>query len=369
MAGKQTKQRQSNFELIRIIAMFLIIVHHSVVHGALSGSATTIMSKSNPLTVGLFNFIAIGGKIGVYLFVLITGYFMLHSKISFKKIIKLWLPIFFWSVLLTLICGGVITHELNVSNFIESAFPIIFNQYWFMSAYVFMYFLVPLLNKMLLSIDTKEEILLVLVGIAVIFPSTHFYGSVTYSWLLYFCFAYCFGGLIRKHDLLHQNWFKIFTMSIFWLSTIANILISFGFSFIGIKFHKQALLKHANLTIVCLLLAISIFAWIGSKNIGYNKYINKVAATAFGIYLIHDNNFVRSFLWNDLLHMKHLVFQPAYIVLYDLLLCVAIFVICSLLEFIRQLLFKHLENDIAVAADTAWNNFSNKLVNKFRGKA
>lgn len=108
-----TKQRKSGFELIRIIAMFLIIVHHSMVHGALGVSLTTIMHKSNPLTVGLFNFIAISGKIGVYLFILITGYFMLYSKISVKKIVKLWLPIFFWSVALSLIFGGLITHKVS----------------------------------------------------------------------------------------------------------------------------------------------------------------------------------------------------------------------------------------------------------------
>lgn len=115
------------------------------------------MHKSNPLTVGLFNFIAISGKIGVYLFILITSYFMLYSKISVKKIVKLWLPISFWSVALSLIFGGLITRKLTVSGLAKSILPITFNQYWFMSTYVFMYLLVPLLNKMILAINVNEE--------------------------------------------------------------------------------------------------------------------------------------------------------------------------------------------------------------------
>lgn len=363
--------RKSNFELLRIIAMCLIIVHHSMVHGALLVPVTTIMSKSNPITFGLFNFIALGGEIGVYLFVLITGYFMLHSKISVKKVVKLWLPIFFWSVVLALFFGGTITHELTIKSMTESLFPILSNQYWFMSTYVFMYLLAPLMNKMLLAIDIKEELLLVFVGLIVTFPGSHLYGKVINSQLIYLCFTYCFGGLIRKHELLSQNWFKILTTILFQLGILTNVLVSFGFSFIGFEFHKQSFIKHASVLVInsgtiCLLLAISIFTWLGGKNIGYNKFINNIAATTFGIYLIHDNNFVRNFLWDDLLHMKRLSFQPAYIVFYVLLVCVIIFVICSLLEFIRQSLFSNLENSLASLADSAWKKVANKVSTKFQ---
>lgn len=359
-------QRQSNFELIRIIAMLLIIVHHSLVHGALLGSASIILKKSNPLTFGLFNFVAIGGKVGVYLYILITGYFMLKSEVSFKKIVRLWLPIFFWSVVLTLIGGGVITHKLTVIGLIKSIFPIIFNQYWFMSVYFFMYLLAPLLNQMILAIDINEELLLVFIGLAVIFPANHFYGEVTYSWLICFCFVYCFGGLIRKHNLISRNWFKTLTNILFWLSTFTNVLVSFGFSFLGFKFHKGFFIKHNDLlvngeTIICLFIAISIFTWIGSKNIGYSKFVNNIAATTFGVYLIHDNIFVRSLIWNDLLHMRLMAFQPAYVIFYILLLCVLIFTICSLLEFIRMLVFSNFEIGFATLLDSA----RNKVFKKF----
>lgn len=75
------KKRQSNFEILRIIAMFCIVLGHSMTHGVLINSSVGL-SATNFL---IFRFLAYSGKIGVYLFILITGYFMIYSTISIKK--------------------------------------------------------------------------------------------------------------------------------------------------------------------------------------------------------------------------------------------------------------------------------------------
>ena len=117
----------------------MIIVHHSMVHGTLDVSRATIF-RGNPFSLALFCVLAFGGKVGVYIFSLITGYFMLYSHISVKKLVKLWLPIFFWSVILTVVFDTMSGH-FSLIKLVESAFPIIFNQYWFMTAYLFTYLL------------------------------------------------------------------------------------------------------------------------------------------------------------------------------------------------------------------------------------
>ena len=60
--------RQSNIELLRIIAMIFIIAHHFAVHGGFNFSTDII--TVNSLWI---QFIKIGGKIGVNIFVLISG--------------------------------------------------------------------------------------------------------------------------------------------------------------------------------------------------------------------------------------------------------------------------------------------------------
>lgn len=80
--------RQSNFELLRIIAMLLIVLHHSMIHGTLTTPGKVVLDTGNPFTFGIYNFLAFGGKVGVYIFVLITGYFMINSKIAGVPVIK-----------------------------------------------------------------------------------------------------------------------------------------------------------------------------------------------------------------------------------------------------------------------------------------
>lgn len=82
---------------------------------------------------------------------------MINSKISLGKVIKLWLPIFFWSIILFGTLNLFYLHSFSVNNLIKSIFPILFNQYWFMTVYFFMYCMVPLLNIVVNSLDNLKK--------------------------------------------------------------------------------------------------------------------------------------------------------------------------------------------------------------------
>ena len=94
----EKRLRQSNIELLRIVSMIMIVAHHFSVHGNFKFPIDT-------LTVNRLwtQFIQMGGKIGVDIFVLISGYFLVSSvTIKKEKVIKLWLQIFTYSVVLFL---------------------------------------------------------------------------------------------------------------------------------------------------------------------------------------------------------------------------------------------------------------------------
>lgn len=369
MEKKQIRtKRQSNFELLRIIAMFFIVIHHSLVHGILTSSYSTILTKSDPLSVSLFNSFAFLGKVGVYLFVLITGYFMINSNISLKKVIKLWFPVFFWSVSLTLICGTILK-QISIVNIIKSCLPIFFNQYWFITVYVIMYLFIPFMNKFITQLDIKQELFFVMLALIIIFPGHHFYGVALVDWFDKFCIAYCFGALIRKHDLLTQHRFISLGKCLLLLGFSVAILFSFVFSYLAFKFDKISFIKYSELSdqglnIFCFFAALGLFIWIGSKTLNYNHVINTIASTTFGIYLIHDNTYVRPLLWLKTLHMNNLLSQPAYTIFYVLLVCVLIFSICSLMEYIRKRLFGHFENRLCNWANKYFTNLINLLSTK-----
>ena len=63
------KLRNSSFELLRITSMLLIVAHHFVVHGKFDLTAS--FSKN----IFFLQSLSMFGKLGVNLFVLISGYF------------------------------------------------------------------------------------------------------------------------------------------------------------------------------------------------------------------------------------------------------------------------------------------------------
>ncbi|MGL4862403.1 MAG: acyltransferase family protein [Cetobacterium sp.] len=77
------KERSSNFELLRIFAMVLIVTHHYSIHGNWEFNEVISMSKL------YIQFLSIGGKLGVNLFIMITGYFMCDSNYRVQTIKKI----------------------------------------------------------------------------------------------------------------------------------------------------------------------------------------------------------------------------------------------------------------------------------------
>ena len=279
------KKRVSKFELLRIIAMYLIVLHHSIVHGVLTISVN--QQLRHPIATAVAMILGMGGKIGVIIFVLLTGYFMKNSKISFGKIIKIWLPIFFWSIFLFIIFCIYNPETFTLKNLIKSLFPIIFNQYWFMTVYVFMYCMVPILNSIVTSLNTKnKKIYFLIIGTLITISQLPyiFGGSENHdligSDLFTFCFVYCIGAFIRENNILEN---RIDIKRINYLSFLILIVyvgIINIFVLISGKFHKAFLLDKANflafnyIVLIPIFLAIGLFIFIGSKNIKYNFMIN-----------------------------------------------------------------------------------------------
>lgn len=340
------KKRISKFELLRIIAMYLIVLHHSILHGALNIGAYQLMNK--PVNAILLSFLECGGKVGVFLFVLITGYFMTYSKINFKKIIKLWLPIFFWSITLYLVMAKLTGCSLNTRSLIRSLFPIIFAQYWFMTAYFFMYLLIPVLNIVIKNINSKKKIIyFITIGIILIASSTHtlFKGNAG-SMLLNFCIVYCWGGLIRIYHSKINRSLNDKLLGVFILLELIGIeLPLIGFLLTG----KEQLLKISNKFVVApstlfvVLIAVTFFIYVSFWKDNYYPSINKIATTTFGIYLISDNDSVREYLWNNLLRM-HTIIEQNYAVIYVIVASLVVFIFCSLIETLRKRIFNRLEN-------------------------
>lgn len=113
--------------------------------------------------------------------------------------------------------------------------------------------------------------------------------------------------------------------------------------------------------ILALVTGISWFMFFKNIKIRYSKFINAVASTTFGVLLIHANSdFMRQWLWQDTL--KNLeVFSTNWVYLHALLSILGIFILCSIIDFIRQ---KLIEKPFM----KWWDKILNKIIKKFSKK-
>lgn len=91
------KKRNSNIEILRIIAMFFVIFHHAISQGFSFYSMPE--SGINTYFYQSFNCL---GWIGNMFFIMISGYYLYQSKFSLKKVVSIWLQLFFYSSVISI---------------------------------------------------------------------------------------------------------------------------------------------------------------------------------------------------------------------------------------------------------------------------
>ena len=84
------------------------------------------------------------------------------------------------------------------------------------------------------------------------------------------------------------------------------------------------------------ILFISVCMFLGFKglNIKYSKAINVVSTATFGIFLIHDNEYVRPFFWGEL--FKNATYSDTtFLIPYSIGVICLVFAVCACIELLR----------------------------------
>lgn len=331
-------ERSSNWEMLRIIAMLMIIAHHLALYSSFSfGNELQNFNQYWIL------FIEGGGKIGANIFFLLSGYFLVAAKNWNKeKLIKLLTQVLFYSITIFVI---FIVFDLIVFErilFVQAIFPFSYSTWWFATSYLMLYLLFPFLN--ILVEHMKKEIyqkLLVVTTICFCIMPTIINRSLQCNALIWAVYLYFVGGYIRLYCGDRKVKLKIsiplllFSIVITYLATIVLLKISFNVEVFGLN-RKQLYDMQALPVLIISVLFLLIFKEIKIKS---NKIINMVSATTFGIYLLHENPYIRQILYNGIFQNREYA-QSQYFIVYTLCEIGCIFIGGMMIEFIRMLIIE-----------------------------
>lgn len=330
--------RSVNFELLRIMAMFLVVVGHYIFHGLKTHDVYVYWDVSNFL--GWVNYIFleltyIFACIAVNCYVMITGYFCI-SKIEFRwnGFFKTIFATLFYSLLL-LIVAFFIGKNVTKSMILNSLFPVHQELYWFVSAYLGLMIVAPFLARLVAVISKRQY--QILLGALFVLSFEYLYGSVyadTRS-ILFFSFLFLIAGYIKLYGI-PQKWKEnkgivvlLLWGALFSVATLTNV-------FFCDKAHF--LLRSSSNNCMILFLSIVVFVYFAYTKIK-NKLLtilSKVSPYVFGVYLLHDNSIFRMDLWHVLIPIQYHI--P--VVLHCFIVAATIMLVGVLLDYIRQMLFK-----------------------------
>lgn len=270
---------------------------------------------------------------------------MISSTFKFKKLLKLILEVLIYSIGIMLIFYLLGFAEFNLKDMVRCILPISHSLYWFVTTYVVLYILSPFINKFIKTCSQKEY--LTILGVLLLLSSlipTFLLGSFGIGNVGLFIVFYLIAAYIRLYPKSMRGMFNnkksalILTAVSFGVLYLSVIL----FDIIGlvIPIISQYATYFMNLSSpIAILCAISLFLVFKNLHVGNNKIINQVALSMFGVYLIHDNLFIRPFLWNQLFQ-NTAYFDTPVLFLHAILAIFITFIVCVIIDQIRIILIE-----------------------------
>lgn len=328
----QRISRSTNFELLRIVSMLLILFNHLNVCSDFYN-----LSAFNELWCVITNW---GGQVGVSCFVLVSGYFMCKRTIKKRKLFETWTVTFFYSasILVIFVMTGAV--NLTPKLIVQSVFPIIFNQYWFITAYFGLLIISPLLNIVVTELTNRGKkeylkwlaIMMLLFSVLPTVTNQELYGS-SFAW---FCCLYLFAAYIRQYGV---NIGRIVLVTVSFVTVCAVCGSVYVIEYIG-KDSTYFIRPCYRVSIA--VISMCVFLIFQKTNLKYNRIILWFSESTLAVYLIHAHRLMYKYLWNDILCIPKWGESPLF-PLVSVVSVAGVFCVCTLIEKVRKAFFSHIE--------------------------
>lgn len=334
---ENVNERNYGIDLLRIIAMFMIIMLHSLLQGGILNNLLVHSVKYK--LVWLIEIIAYPA---VNIFAIISGYVGYSDRkkeIKYANYIKLWLEVVFYSLLITILFDMFLPNAVICTDYIKAILPVTNDSYWYFSAYTALFIVMPIINNGIRNTNIKT---IKLISILIItfftivgrindpFKLTNGY---SFAWIL---LLYILGSAIKKCKLGKnmKNYQIILGIILLYVITYLNKMYS-------IILAKNLLVSYISPT----MLLISMLYVIGFSRIKLNKRLIKIvnfsAPSVFAAYLLNTNNLIWEYIIKDFFF--NLTMQSVNkLIIAPIIISFGFLVLAILIDKLRKLLFNFL---------------------------
>lgn len=361
---KKKNNRESNYELMRLISMFLVVLWHVILHGGFYETTGALKM--------LLEFIILVGVVHINSFIIVSGYFQCEKKFSWKKFISIFFLTWFYKVIFVIIFKYFDIVTVPKIDLFKELLPIDFKNYWYINIYLVLYLISPWLNKLIKNMNQKEYRKLLIVSF-ILFSTIPFLTNQStvanngYT-IIQFVYMYLIGGYLKKYPIEENYHFKIYSNNKKQLIFIFSFCFFLLFNFLMLQFstslfsYNNSLLRETAKYIsdnnrlysnpFVIIQSISYFLFFSTLHFK-NKVVNYLAKSSLEIYLIHENYYVCTNIYSILNTKQWLKYSNITIITYIFGLTIIFYILCIIISLIRMYLFKGLSK----------TNLLNKIIN------
>ena len=288
----------ANLELLRCIAMMMVVTLHFLGKGGLLTDLTGADMDAKGMAAWLIESFSI---VAVNVYMLISGYFMCTSSFKLSRLLQLLVQVWVYSVLFGMVgalTGILANTQFDTHYLLTLIFPISMEHYWFMTAYVFLYLLIPVVGPTVQKMTKKQMqcaialLLTVFCLMKSILPVRLETDLLGYDCIWYLCVFICaayirrfgIGFLEKKHRgiLIYLIACLLIFAGTFLLRTVYLHTGSLG-RLLDVCMHYNHLLPF--------LAAIGLFVTFKNVQVGdkISHVILWLSPYTLGVYLLHEN--------------------------------------------------------------------------------
>lgn len=338
---KKKETRNTNFEILRSVSMLLIISWHFILYG-IDNTNFYLSTPVETFNYTYLEFSRVISSVAVNTYILITGYFLSTKTFKSVRILRTYIQLAFYAIIIFLF---VCLWGNNSFSWKTLLLCLKLDQktYWFVTNYLGLLIIAPFLSKAIQGLNqrTYNRLLIALIVLSTSWIAGFPFGNLfKFDWgysLFWFIVLFLTGGYIKKFDFSIGKRVGTDLLIGCAILTIFYMMIAY----LKARFTPPYILSDIRYNGLPFFLSIIIFSYFKQKKIAqnaFNHFMIWAAPYTFGVYLIHDNEYIRNVIWKELVDYSFFTDSP-WLVFIHLGVISFTFIICILIDYMRKRIF------------------------------